>query len=210
MKSAFYKLPQEKRERIVGACLAEFGAKEYEKAALDRIVEAAGISKGGLYEYISSKEELYLFVVEHSYSKLYDFLRDRLAEAGEELPDDILDRFAAAARAAIDFYLAHPEMIGVIDRTTRIDDPALASKLEGIFGRHYARVFDTEGDSGLAFPRQDVADLIKWLLAKTRGDFLRDLASGSDSSTVSARYVGEWDFILGVMRRGVYKDSRAS
>jgi TetR/AcrR family transcriptional regulator len=204
MKSIFYKLPEAKRERIVKACLAEFGAHDYEKAALDRIVEAADISKGGLYEYISSKEELYLFIVDLSYSQLYDYLHARLDKAGTTLPDDLLDRFAVVSRAAIDFYIDNPEMIGIIVKTTHIDERELADKLDAIFDQHFAGIFNSAGETNLAFPKTRVIELLKWILAKTRNDFLKEMTLGSDKRTVFAKYIDEWDFVLEVLRKGIY------
>jgi TetR/AcrR family transcriptional regulator len=204
MKSIFFKLPEEKREKIIRACLSEFGERDYEKAALDRIVETAGISKGGLYEYISSKEELYLFAVDKSYSRLYEYLHDKLDRAGEALPADILDRFAVVSRAAIDFYVEYPEMIGIIAKTIHIDDTLLADKVRVIFDSHFAGIFDSAGAEGLAFPKKRVVELLQWILVKTRNDFLKEMSTGSDTPTVAAKYIEEWDFMLDVLRRGIY------
>ena len=204
VKSIFFKLPEEKREKIIRACLREFGTRDYEKAALDRIVEAAGISKGGLYEYISSKEELYLFAVELSYSRLYEYLHDKLDRAGKTLPADILDRFAVVSRASIDFYVEHPEMIGIIVKTAHIDDALLADKVRGVFDLHFSGIFDSAGAEGLASPKERVVELLKWILVKTRNDFLKEMSSGSDTPTVVAKYIDEWDFMLAVLRRGIY------
>jgi AcrR family transcriptional regulator len=204
MKNVFFQLSPEKREKIVRACLAEFGARDFEKAALDRIVEAAGISKGGLYEYISSKEELYLFVVELSYARLYEYLHASLEREGKALPRDLLERFAVVSRAAIDFYVEHPEMIGIIARTSHIDEGALADKARAIFDEHFASIFGSAGDYGLAYPKARLVELMKWILVKTRNDFLREMSSGIAIQTVVSRYNAEWDFILAVLRKGIY------
>ena len=55
MKQAFFQLLPEKRDAVLKAALAEFGAHDFAAASLDRIVATACISKGGLYEYIASK-----------------------------------------------------------------------------------------------------------------------------------------------------------
>jgi TetR/AcrR family transcriptional regulator len=204
MKQGFYQLPAEKRDKIVRACLAEFGAHDFERAALDRIVETAGISKGGLYEYISSKEELYLFIVDLSYSRLYEYLHGRLDKAGATLPEDILDRFGVVSRAAIDFYIEHPEMIGIIVKTSHLDDEALAERTRAIFDLHYSGIFDSAGSSRLAFPKERIVELLKWILVKTRNDFLKEISAGSDARTVFSKYIDEWDFMLSVLRQGIY------
>ncbi len=203
MKKAFFSLPDAKRDRLISSCLAEFGSKDFEKAALDRIVEAAGISKGGLYEYISSKEELYLYIVELSYARLYEHICQSLG-GGERLPDDLLERFAVVARTAIDFYIGHPEMIGIIARTSRIDEPELAAKVAAIFEAHFSTVFSSAGDAGLAVPKERLVEFLKWILVKTRNDFLAELRSGCPLEMVTSRYLEEWDFFLTILRKGVY------
>lgn len=205
MKKAFYSLSDAKRERLIAACLSEFGARDFDKAALDRIVEAASISKGGLYEYISTKEELYLFIVEYSYSQLYEYINKSLQQEGRSLPEDLLERFAVVARIAIDFYIEHPAMIGIIARTSRIDTPELSDKTARIFDAHFSVVFGTAGDSNLAVPKERLLEFLKWILIKTRNDFLKELSAGLPAETVTAHYLEEWDFFLTVLRRGAYK-----
>jgi TetR/AcrR family transcriptional regulator len=204
MKKAFHQLPEAKREKILSACLSEFGAHGFDKAALDRIVEAAGISKGGLYEYISSKEELFLYIVELSYTGLYEYIHKTLEEAGKKLPDDLLERFSVVARTAIGFYVDHSEMIGIIAGTSRIDDPELAEKVRLIFEAHFSSIFASAGERGLAVSKERLVEFLKWILVKTRNDFLKEMHSGSPIPTVTARYVDEWDFFLSILRRGVY------
>jgi AcrR family transcriptional regulator len=207
MKESFSKLPAEKREKIVRACLLEFGAREYGKAALDRIVESAGISKGGLYEYISSKEELYLYIVELSYSRLYEHLQGNLDEAGAALPSDILERFALVSRAAVDFYVEHPEMIGIIANSSRIDDASISGKARSIFDSHFDAIFEGAGARGLAFPKARLVELLKWMSVKTRSDFLAAMASGRDIPTVVSGYIDERDFLLAVLGKGIYAEA---
>jgi TetR/AcrR family transcriptional regulator len=204
MKKAFFQLPETKREKIVSACLSEFGAHGFDKAALDRIVEAAGISKGGLYEYISSKEELFLFIVELSYSGLYEHIHGTLEADGKQLPVDLLERFSAVARTAIDFYVEHSDMIAIIAGTSRIENPELAEKARLIFEAHFSSIFDSAGERGLAVSKDRLVEFLKWILVKTRNDFLKELRSGSPIATVTARYVDEWDFFLAILKDGVY------
>lgn len=63
MKAAFYLIDIEKQERIINACIEEFSENNYDQCSLNAIVKRAGISKGGLFKYISNKEELYLSII---------------------------------------------------------------------------------------------------------------------------------------------------
>ena len=205
MKPTFFSLKETKRLRIIDACLKEFSVQDYENAALDRIVETAEISKGGLYEYISSKDELYLFIVEYAYQRLYDYLADH----SDGLSNDILQRFRQVSLAAIDFYIGHPQLISIIGRTAHLTDPALVNGVNEVFNTNFGRLFDSVSEAGLRYPRPLLIDLMKWLLIKTRNDFLASVGKGIELESLRTQYIEEWEFLLGVLEKGVYQDFKA-
>ena len=61
----FMTLEEEKRERIINAAMHEF-LNGYRKASTDNIVREAGISKGLLFHYFGTKENLYNFLVDYA------------------------------------------------------------------------------------------------------------------------------------------------
>jgi len=61
----FMSLEEDKRERILNAAMTEFLAG-YKKATTDNIVREAGISKGLLFHYFGTKENLYNFLVDYA------------------------------------------------------------------------------------------------------------------------------------------------
>lgn len=199
MKAAFHNLPEAKRSRILNACFAEFAARDYIYASLDRVIQVAGISKGGLYEYIENKEELYLYLLQDVYSRLYGCL------AGISLPPDILERFRSVSTAAIDFYLEHPRCIAMIVRSMRIGEPDLQARAETIFRAHFDPLFDSVDGQTLRFPKERLIDLMKWLLAKTRADFMAAHDDGAGKEALRRTYMEEWDFLLSVMEQGIYR-----
>jgi len=62
-KPTFHNLPDAKRQRIIDAAIDEFAAVPYAKANLDRIVAAAQISKGSMYQYFANKADLYRYLL---------------------------------------------------------------------------------------------------------------------------------------------------
>jgi AcrR family transcriptional regulator len=58
----FHKLPAAQQETILRVALTEFATHGFGDASLNRIIEASGISKGSLYYYFDSKEDLYAHV----------------------------------------------------------------------------------------------------------------------------------------------------
>lgn len=205
MKQAFFQLPPEKRDAILGAALAEFGTHDFDSASLDRIVAAAGISKGGLYEYIAAKEELYLYCMEQAWTTLYQYIREQVALADTPLPDDILERFMTVSRIAIEWYLANPAMLGLIVRIARLPRDALAAKAQVVFESHFSAVFAGLDTSRLGYPVERLVDLIKWLLAKTRKDVLLEIDAGRPLDEVRRVYLEEWSFFCSVLGKGIYR-----
>lgn len=57
---------EEKRKRMLEVATAEFASKAYSDVSTDVIVEKCGISKGLLFNYFSSKKNLYLSCLEQA------------------------------------------------------------------------------------------------------------------------------------------------
>ncbi len=72
------KEPREKRQQaIINAAISEFIEKGYEGASMQSIAKRAGLTKGGLYHYYSSKEELLIIAT----ARLFAPVRRWLFEA---------------------------------------------------------------------------------------------------------------------------------
>ena len=205
MKQAFFQLLPEKQQSVLGAALAEFGSHDFDAASLDRIVAAAGISKGGLYEYIAAKEELYLYCMEQAWTSLYRYIREQAAVADAPLPDDILERFMSVSRIAIEWYLAHPAMLGLVVRIARLPRDALAVKAQAVFEQHFSALFAGLETSRLGYPVEQLVDLIKWLLAKTRKDVQLEIDAGRVPDEVRRGYLEQWSFFCSVLGKGIYR-----
>ncbi len=66
----FAKLPEDKRHRILEAAASEFAEFGYSGASLNRIIDAAGISKGAAYYYFDDKADLFAAVLAHGWEAL--------------------------------------------------------------------------------------------------------------------------------------------
>lgn len=64
------------KKTIFQAALAEFGAQPYETVTMDRICSRHGISKGMMYHYFSSKDELFLLCVKELFQSLQVYIQE--------------------------------------------------------------------------------------------------------------------------------------
>lgn len=68
-----------KREAIMEAAVKVFSEQGFYKAKVETIAEVAGIGKGTIYEYFSSKKDLFLEMVEYFSLKYINMIEFRLA-----------------------------------------------------------------------------------------------------------------------------------
>jgi len=72
----------DKRPRLVEAACAVFAEKGYASTRVAEIAERAGVGKGTVYEYFSSKEELLFAVFESINADISSRMNDALAAGG--------------------------------------------------------------------------------------------------------------------------------
>ena len=204
MKETFYKLDEDKRRRIEDAALEEFGRYGYERGSTDRIIRASGISKGGLYEYIESKEDFFLHIVTRTFGVLYDHIGSRLRSRGLTTADPLI-LVGAASEAALDFYLEETAVVRLIASLSSISDPDVRKRSASISRDRFSGLFTDADFSAVAIPRDAAIDLLAWMLIKTRNDFIAELETPDDRDRIRAAYLADWDFILSVLANGMYR-----
>ncbi len=205
MKTTFFNLDDAKRQRVMDAALEEFGFYGYERGSTDRIIRRSGISKGGLYEYIESKQDLFVYLVQEAYNSLYAYIQKQLDESGKpSRGGDLLDLVNHASRAALDFYLEHPPVVRLIASLASLTDPDVRQKVDSLFTEQFLELFGGADFSGLRFEPEKVLDLLKWLLIKTRNDYVAAAERFEDRAQIEEAYLADWNFILAVLRDGVY------
>lgn len=205
MKKTFDNIHEEKKERIINACIEEFCENGYEKSTTENIIKKAGISKGGLYEYTESKKDLYIFIVKYTYEKLYSYLRDKVSEKYPVLPSDILRRFKIISDIAIDFYIDYPQYIKMIVKTYKLHDIEIEKEVKHIFNSQFMSIFGDIDASMLRHDKERILDLLIWLLLKTRYDFLVEYDYVNDRVALKNDYMDNWDFFLDILEKGIYR-----
>lgn len=113
-KATFLQLPSEKRERFVTAALDEFALHDYRTASLSRIVRAAGVAKGSVYQYFDGKQDLYLHLVTLAAERKFGYIDGSLpAEVG-----GFFERFRLTVFHGARFDFTHPRLAGLLYNVT--------------------------------------------------------------------------------------------
>ena len=98
------------QQQILRAAMAEFADLGLGGARIDGIAERAGVNKRLIYYYFSSKDELFLAVLEQTYADIRD--AERELHLLEIEPVQALRRLVAFTW---EHYLAHPEFLTLLN-----------------------------------------------------------------------------------------------
>jgi AcrR family transcriptional regulator len=116
-----------RRQQILDAAATVFGGRGFHGARIDDIAASAGLSKGAIYWYFRSKEELAIALAERAIAREDRREAELLAEAGplRDRLDRYLDDVARPLTAAVEAAMLSLELLSLGDRIARLG-PLLA------------------------------------------------------------------------------------
>lgn len=99
----FFNLNEEKRRKIIDACIEEFALNEYRNASISKVVKKLGIAKGSIYQYFENKKELYLYLIQYLSELRLSNLDDLVDRPGITFFDIIRENFAMKIKFDIEY-----------------------------------------------------------------------------------------------------------
>lgn len=132
MYEKFLILDEKKQIRIINAALMVFSEKGYKQASTDDIVSKAKISKGALFHYFGSKEKLYLYLCDYSFTKMTEEFYSKM----DINISDFFEKLALSVQIKVKMYSEYPCLFAFI-RMVLADTEAASRKfvsryMEGI------------------------------------------------------------------------------
>lgn len=97
-KETFYRLPDEKRERIMAAAEREFLENSFEAASIKRIIKEAAIPRGSFYQYFEDKKDIFLYIVSTHKNEAFGFVESFIKDSDGDV--------FSFMRKAIDFMIS--------------------------------------------------------------------------------------------------------
>ena len=157
------------REQILSAAAKEFAESGLGGARVDRIAAQAGVNVRMLYYYFSSKDDLFLAVLERAYEVL------REAEKGLNLDEaEPIDAVRRLIEFTWRFELSHPEFITLLNSENLHQGRHLArsasiAKLHSPLLEMIGRLLERGGKAGVF--RRDVDPMRFYILVASLGYF---------------------------------------
>lgn len=165
----------EKRERIIEAAARVFARKGFFNASVSEIAAEAGVGKGTIYGYVSSKDDLFFAVFEWIAETSWTQARIGVTALGASASD----KLRALSRSLLDQWTDMHELYGLIMEFWS----ASASS------RHRDRFMDMFRQIYSHF-RGIVSGLVRE--GMERGEYRNDV----DPDAVAAALVGTWDALI--------------
>lgn len=97
-KETFYRLPDEKRERIMAAAEREFLENSFEAASINRIIKEVAIPRGSFYQYFEDKKDIFLYIVSTHKNEAFGFVESFIKDSDGDV--------FSFMRKAIDFMIS--------------------------------------------------------------------------------------------------------
>ena len=113
VRRRFARLAPGQQQAIRHAATDEFAARGFHDASLNRIIDAAGISKGSLYYYFDGKEDLYAYAVRTELERLFASLGP-FAVPSDSDPDGFWATLEAYYVRLMTALAASPQLAGLI------------------------------------------------------------------------------------------------
>ncbi|RFU36833.1 TetR/AcrR family transcriptional regulator [Actinomadura logoneensis] len=145
------------QERLIAVATRLFAEKGYEATSVQEIVAAAGVTKGAMYHYYGSKDEL-LYEIYH---RLIDMQTRRLEEIADG-PGTVEERVRAAAVDVLNTSFANLEDLTVFFRSTHLLSPERRAAVRAERRRYHERfrALVEEGQADGTFRAGTPADIV--------------------------------------------------
>lgn len=205
---SFENLPEDKKENILSACMAEFVKHGYKQASTNIMVEKAGISKGILYHYFGNKKNLYLYLVDKSMK----YYLSELEELYKLNIPDIFDRLLKFALVKLNLIQKDLMMYEFAARAfvndTEEVSKEIKSRYEKIYKEHIPRVFK-DIDTTKLKKGVDVSKLIETIMFCLEGLNAKHVRLYKENklsyAEMNCKAIEESMSYLNIIKYGAYK-----
>ncbi len=92
--ATFFRLPEQKRMKLVSAIKAEFSRVPFDEVSINKIIQTAQIPRGSFYQYFSGKKDMLAFILEDYQKEMMDRIKQSLRQSGGDfflMSEDILN-----------------------------------------------------------------------------------------------------------------------
>lgn len=200
----FNNLEENKKELIFSVCLEEFAGHGYKNASTNRMVKKLGISKGSLFKYFKTKEEIYFFVLD----VVVNEVRERLSENIADMPKQLTARIKKHAEMELDIFIKKPHVYKLFKSTFGKEDEQIRKKIAEKYPEQnqeiFYSLFDGIDTTNLLWDVTDTINTVKFIIEGLNNQFLAQMEQFDSVYEFKKKYLETLDTCLKIIETGIY------
>jgi len=204
MKDVLVGIEESKKNRIINAAIIEFSKNGFEKTSTNMIVKRAKVSKGLMYHYFASKQELYDYLIYYVFKLVIGEINEKL----NFLEPDLFTRLKDISIIKIDIGYRYPNIYDLVPHFYRDKSIEEINQLVEEFSPNLSKKFYTENiDYSLFKDDIDVEralKIIQWTTEKISEETIAKLVNNEAVLDIS-QFSNEFDKYMIILRQTLYK-----
>lgn len=137
-KGTWDRLPAQRRAAVVAAAEAEFTARGFSAGSLNAICQAAGVSKGSLFQYFTDKADMYVHMVELASRRISAAMETEIDRLDWE--HDFFEALNGLVEAWVRYFYEHPRDRAMTVAANLEPDPLARTSVRAVVNRDYLAV----------------------------------------------------------------------
>ena len=201
--------PDCRRTALITAAISEFATAGYLAASTNRIVEAAGVSKGLLFHYFGDKQSLYIEAVQTSIIELIRRFDERLGPTST----DVFERLRQYTLAKWSLVEEEPSTFAFLQEAMTNPPAELQANLQAttaeVVASTYRRLFQDIDTSAFrpGVTVEQAMRLLSWTFDGLGKQYVTILKQRPlDLASVRSVIFGEVDTYVALLRHGIEPD----
>ena len=202
----FNNLKEEKKNAVINAALEEFGSMGVINASTNNIVKRCGISKGSLFKYFETKDDLCFYLFELVTNEMLGDLASKMKDFSSEIFQKIIDYSVWETS----WYIDNPVKGRFVIAVAGEKDSAFVEKLQTRFGAKsdnvYLSLMSELNMENFNVDVDTLSNLIKWTVEGYNKDFLGGIDMNKNSlQELKDEYMNGLVLYIDAIKKGVLK-----
>jgi AcrR family transcriptional regulator len=137
--ATWFRLPPARRQAVLDAAEAEFGALGFSRGSLNVVARTAGVSKGSLFQYFTDKADLCTYLSEMLSQRIRAVMEEEIAQ--QPWSADFFGALRNTCCYWMGYFASHPAERALASAINLERDPAASTPIRAAVNAHYIAVF---------------------------------------------------------------------
>lgn len=206
----FNKLNREKQQVIMNAAISEFVQSGFDKASTNEIVKQAKISKGSLFNYFTSKKDLYIYLIDYGI-QVINYINEHI----DLTERDLFQRIENIGLQKMYIQQKNPQVFDFLASTKQEESLEVSEIINQKLGVMYDKSIKNlyEGIDYTKF-RDDIdiekaIEILNWTMFGFGEKGLHQIQTFENVTEFGEYYLNEWKQYAHLLKASFYKEEEA-